>query len=217
MQPLDKNTQVNEWEIDNLPNRLTIFRIILIPVVVLCLYAPELFNLKSEGDIKILNYLAALLFILASFTDFLDGYFARKLKIVTVFGSFLDPIADKFLVISSLIILQATQRVHPLIVLILVLRELYMTALRLLALEKGITIPVSSLGKWKTATQMMAIPLLMAKDDIFHLPIFQIGSGLIMLASLFSLYSALEYSMSLVAKVRKMLLRKKRNNQSHQS
>ncbi|MFA6239172.1 MAG: CDP-diacylglycerol--glycerol-3-phosphate 3-phosphatidyltransferase [Bacteriovorax sp.] len=198
----------NEWEIDNLPNRLTMFRIVLIPIILLSLF----FNFSSDPDIiahiKFLNYLAAWTFVVASITDFFDGYIARKKNIVTVFGSFLDPIADKFLVISSLIMLLALARVHVLIVLILVLREMYITALRLLAMEKGLSVPVGTLGKWKTATQMVGVPLLMANDKPWGLDMPLLGTIAIYLASLFSLYSALEYSVGLIKKIQK--LRKER-------
>lgn len=160
-QTTPKSHHPNEWEIDNLPNRLTMFRVILIPIILLSLFL----NLSTSNfvinNIRTLNYVAAWTFVIASITDFFDGYIARKKNIVTVFGSFLDPIADKFLVISSLIMLQALGRVHVLVVLILVLREMYITALRLLAMEKGLSVPVGTLGKWKTATQMVGIPLLM--------------------------------------------------------
>ena len=194
----------NEWDIDNLPNRLTMFRIVLIPIILLSLF----FNLSSEPwvilHIKALNYIAAWTFVAASITDFLDGYIARKKNIVTVFGSFLDPIADKFLVISSLIMLLALGRVHVLIVLILVLREMYITALRLLAMEKGLSVPVGTLGKWKTATQMVGVPLLMTNDQPWGLNLPLYGTLAIYLASLFSLYSALEYSLGLVRKIKKL-------------
>jgi CDP-diacylglycerol--glycerol-3-phosphate 3-phosphatidyltransferase len=160
-----------------------------------------------------LNYLAAWTFVAASITDFFDGYIARKKNIVTVFGSFLDPIADKFLVISSLIMLLALNRVHVLIVLVLVLREMYITALRLLAMEKGFSVPVGTLGKWKTATQMVGVPLLMAYDKPWGLDMPLLGTIAIYLASLFSLYSALEYSFGFlrkVQKIRKEIRRKKR-------
>ena len=199
-----RSSQTNEWDIDNLPNRLTMFRIILIPIILLSLY----FNLSSElwvtQNIKILNYIAAWTFVAASITDFFDGYIARKKNIVTVFGSFLDPIADKFLVISSLIMLLALGRVHVLLVLILVLREMYITALRLLAMEKGLSVPVGALGKWKTATQMVGVPLLMANDKPWGLDMPLLGTIAIYLASLFSLYSALEYSFGLVRKIQKL-------------
>ena len=194
----------NEWEIDNFPNRLTMFRVILIPIILLSLF----FNLSSApwviNHIKLLNYVAAWTFVAASITDFFDGYFARKMKIVTVFGSFLDPIADKFLVISSLIMLLALGRVHVIVVLILVLREMYITALRLLAMEKGLSVPVGTLGKWKTATQMVGIPLLMANEIPFGINMPLIGTIAIYLASLFSLYSALEYSVGFIRKVQKI-------------
>ena len=93
--------QNNEWEINNLPNKLTIFRVCLIPVIVLCLIL-NLTDLDWILDKKVtLGYIAGWTFVAASITDFLDGYIARKRKIVTVFGSFIDPIGDKFLVVSS--------------------------------------------------------------------------------------------------------------------
>jgi len=165
MIPMDKNPQShhpNEWEIDNLPNRLTMFRIILIPIILISLYLNFGKDAETKKYLMVLNYIAAWTFVLASVTDFFDGFIARRRNIVTVFGSFLDPIADKFLVISSLIMLLALERVHVFVVLVLVLREMYITALRLLAMEKGFTVPVGTLGKWKTATQMVGIPLLMA-------------------------------------------------------
>jgi CDP-diacylglycerol--glycerol-3-phosphate 3-phosphatidyltransferase len=189
----------DEWEIDNLPNRITIFRVILIPIILLSLY----FNISSPS--KLLNYIAAWTFVLASISDFFDGYYARKHKLVTVFGSFLDPIADKFLVISSLIMLLALHRVHVLVVIILVMRELYITALRLLAIEKGLSVPVGALGKWKTTTQMIGIPLLMANDHPWGINMPLIGHIMLFLATIFSLYSALEYSLGFLRKIQKRI------------
>jgi CDP-diacylglycerol--glycerol-3-phosphate 3-phosphatidyltransferase len=199
---MNQSKKSNEWEIDNLPNRITIFRIVLIPIILLSLY----FN--TESPIKALNYVAAWTFVAASISDFLDGYYARKRKLVTVFGSFLDPIADKFLVISSLIMLLALHRIHVIVVIILVMREMYITALRLLALEKGLSVPVGTLGKWKTATQMVGIPFLMANDLPFGMNMPLIGNILLYLATIFSLYSALEYSLGFLKKIK---IRKKSN------
>lgn len=197
----------NEWEIDNLPNRLTMFRVVLIPIILLSLILVQ-YQSKTGSETywstKTLNYIAAWTFVTASITDFFDGYIARKRKIVTVFGSFLDPIADKFLVISSLIMLLALNRVHVIIVLVLVLREMYITALRLLAMEKGLSVPVGTLGKWKTATQMVGIPLLMAYDRPWGLDMPLLGTIAIYLAALFSLYSALEYSLGFIRKIQKI-------------
>ena len=199
-----QSTHSNEWDIDNLPNRLTMFRIVLIPIILLSLFL----NLSHDPwiilHIKILNYVAAWTFVGASITDFLDGHIARKNNLVTVFGSFLDPIADKFLVISSLIMLLALGRVQVLVVLVLVIREMYITALRLLAVEKGLSVPVGTLGKWKTATQMVGIPLLMTNDKPWGLDLPLYGTIAIYLASVFSIYSALEYSLGLIRKIQKL-------------
>ncbi|MDD0853072.1 CDP-diacylglycerol--glycerol-3-phosphate 3-phosphatidyltransferase [Halobacteriovorax sp. GB3] len=202
--------QEQEWEIDNLPNRLTIFRILLVPVVIGALFLCSLKGEWIEKYHNLFGYIAAWTFVGASITDFFDGYIARKRGIVTVFGSFLDPIADKFLVVSSLILLDALGRVHPIIVVILVLREMYITSLRLLAKERGFNVPVGKFGKWKTATQMLAIPFLMAYDYPFGIPMPLIGTTLIVLASIFSLYSALEYSTGLLKKFKAHRKEKKR-------
>lgn len=204
-----RNTHSTEWDIDNLPNRLTMFRVILIPIIVFSLFSTLARYEWAQSHTKLLNYVAAWTFVLASITDFLDGFIARKKNIVTIFGSFLDPIADKFLVISALIMLLALGRINAIVVVILVLREMYITALRLLAMEKGISVPVGTLGKWKTATQMVGIPLLMAFDNPWGIDMPLLGTIAIYLASVFSLYSALEYSVGLIRKIQKMRKEKK--------
>lgn len=201
-----------EWDIDNLPNRLTLFRVLLIPFIIGLLYL-TLFDIPWLQKYHLaLGYIAAIVFVLASITDFLDGFIARRQQIVTVFGSFLDPIADKFLVVSSLILLQGMDRIPVVIVIILVLREMYITALRLMAIERGIQVPVSSLGKWKTTFQMIAIPLLMAYDKPWGISMPLLGTIFIYLASLFSIYSAGEYSINLIRKM-KILKQKNKNSQ----
>jgi CDP-diacylglycerol--glycerol-3-phosphate 3-phosphatidyltransferase len=194
-----------EWEIDNLPNRITVFRILLIPIIILCLMV-NLGDFTWIAEYRTISGLiAAITFGVAGITDFFDGYIARKRDLTTVFGSFLDPIADKFLVVSSLIMLLALGRIHVIVVTILTLREMYITALRLLASEKGLTVPVSSLGKWKTATQMIGIPMLMIYDYPFGI----MGSIFIYIASIISVYSALQYSLKLIAKFKKVRMEKK--------
>lgn len=204
-----KSHHPNEWEIDNLPNRLTMLRVVMIPIIIFSLFFTTKNEKLSPELVNTLNWTAAWTFVAASITDFFDGYIARRRNIVTVFGSFLDPIADKFLVISSLIMLLALDRLHVLIVLVLVLREMYITALRLLAMEKGLTVPVGALGKWKTATQMVGIPMLMAYANPFGIPMIQIGHWAVILATVFSLYSALEYSIGLIGKIQKIRKEKK--------
>jgi CDP-diacylglycerol--glycerol-3-phosphate 3-phosphatidyltransferase len=205
----------NEWEIDNLPNRLTMVRVILIPIILLSLFLTLTKSAWAISHTTMLNYIAAWTFVAASITDFFDGHIARKKNIVTVFGSFLDPIADKFLVISTLIMLLALGRVHVLIVLILVLREMYITALRLLAMEKGLSVPVGTLGKWKTTAQMIGVPFLMANDFPWGINMALIGTIAIYLASLFSIYSALEYSVGLIKKIQKLRKENRQKRRLH--
>lgn len=192
----------SELEIDNLPNRLTLLRVILVPVLITCLWLNKFPVSGLEAYKDELSWIAAWIFTAASITDFFDGYIARKRGIVTVFGSFLDPIADKFLVVSSLIMLQSLGRVNEIVVIILVLREMYMTSLRLLAMNEGITVEVSSLGKWKTATQMTAIPLLMIYQKWWIIPMGLIGTVLIYIASFLSLFSSVLYSLGLIQKLK---------------
>lgn len=190
----------SDLEIDNLPNRLTILRLAMVPVVLACLYGAAA-NISPSWTSG-LGWTAAWIFAAASITDFFDGYIARKRGIVTVFGSFIDPIADKFLTVSSLIMLQALDRVPAFIVIILVLREMYMTSLRLLATNEGISVPVSSLGKWKTAIQMVGIPMLMANEPWWIFPFPILGTILIYAASILSLWSAISYSINMIAKLK---------------
>lgn len=200
----------NDLEIDNLPNRLTFFRMLMIPVVVLALYFTKETPLSVLPYKAYLGHIACWTFIVASITDFLDGYIARKRNIVTVFGSFLDPIADKFLVVSALIMLMGLERVHPIVVIILVLREMYMTSLRLLAMSEGVDIPVSQMGKWKTGTQMVAMPMLMLYEDFYGLDTILVGTGLIYLAALLSLWSALKYSLAMIKRLQELRVEKRK-------
>jgi CDP-diacylglycerol--glycerol-3-phosphate 3-phosphatidyltransferase len=195
-------SQEDEWEIDNLPNRLTMFRIALIPVIIGSLFVCTFDHDVLASTQRILGYVAAWTFVAASITDFFDGYIARKRGIVTVFGSFLDPIADKFLVVSSLILLQGLGRIPVLVVIALVLREMFITALRLLAMQKGLKVPVNNLGKWKTAAQMIGIPFLMAYDKPWGIPMPLLGTGFIYIAFFFSVYSAGIYTYGLLQKIK---------------
>ena len=176
-----------QLEFHNTPNYLTLMRIFFVPGVVLCLF---------YGGVW-MEFTAAVLFGIASFTDFLDGYFARKMNLETVYGKLMDPLADKFLVICSLIMLQHMGRIHPIVVMLLVCRELTITGLRALASAEGVIVAASQGGKWKTATQMVAIPLLMLRDfSVAYLnafPLFEIGIALTYLSIGLSLWSAKDY------------------------
>ena len=177
----------NQLEFHNTPNYLTLLRIVFVPGVIACL---------SMGGIW-WDFSAAALFGLASFTDFLDGYYARKYGQETVYGKLMDPLADKFLVICSLIMLQHLSRIHPIVVMLLVCRELTITGLRALASAEGVIVSASQGGKWKTATQMIAIPCLMLKDfsteHLHGFPLFEIGLWITYLSIGLSLWSAKDY------------------------
>jgi CDP-diacylglycerol--glycerol-3-phosphate 3-phosphatidyltransferase len=147
----------------NLPNRLTVLRVVLIPFFVFFLYADFIaFN----------NYYAAAVFIIASLTDFLDGYIARKNNLVTNFGKFMDPLADKLLVVSALVCLLSLNRlpggniIATVSVLIIVAREFIISGFRLVAADNGIVIAASMWGKVKTATTMVAIILLLVVPEL---------------------------------------------------
>jgi CDP-diacylglycerol--glycerol-3-phosphate 3-phosphatidyltransferase len=200
----------NDLVIDNLPNRLTLFRMLMIPVLVFTLYLSESPTDWIMPYRKYLGLIAGWIFVAASLTDFLDGYIARKFNIVTVFGSFLDPIADKFLVVSSIIMLMGLGRISAPIVIILVLREMYMTSLRLLALTEGVEVPVGQMGKWKTGTQMVAIPMLMVWEEYLWINMSVVGSILLYISVLLSLWSALLYSLSMIRKLKDKRMEKKK-------
>ena len=146
----DKKSQI--W---NLPNILTLLRIASIPVMVAILLSPS----RSAG------FWAAFIFAIASITDWLDGYLARRMGIVTVFGKFLDPIADKLIVMAALIMILPFGRAPAWMVLIILGREIIITGLRGLASTEGIVIPASNLGKFKTIFQIVAILALLLHYD----------------------------------------------------
>ena len=136
----------------NLPNKLTILRVIMIPVFLVVLYIP---GLGMAGNIA-----AAAIFILASITDFLDGKIARKYNLVTNFGKFMDPLADKLLVCSALIALVDFDKVAAWIVIIIIAREFIISGFRLVAADNGIVIAASYWGKFKTVFQMLMVIVL---------------------------------------------------------
>ncbi len=146
----------------NLPNKLTVLRVCMVPVfVVLMLW-------DGLGDAG--KYVAALIFILASATDWLDGYLARKNNLVTDFGKFMDPIADKLLVCSALICLVENGAIASWIVIIIIGREFIISGFRLVASDKGTVIAASYWGKFKTVFQMvMVILMILDLGGIFDL------------------------------------------------
>jgi len=176
----------DELTFNTTPNWLTLIRIAFVPVVVGLLFV------RTPGA----DLAAALAFTVASITDYFDGYLARTQKVVTLYGKLLDPLADKFLVVSALIMLQEMGRIHPVVVILLICRELAITGLRALASAEGVIIDASGGGKWKTGTQMVAIPLIMAWDQShrpFGLPLYALGMVLLYISLAISLWSAKSY------------------------
>ena len=137
----------------NLPNKLTIFRVILIPFFVFFLLAPYF---PEYG-----KYIATAIFIVASLTDMADGKIARKYNLVTNFGKFMDPLADKLLVCSAMICLVEIDRLAAWIVIVIIAREFIISGFRLIAAENGIVIAANYWGKFKTVSQMIMIILLL--------------------------------------------------------
>ncbi|WP_029321519.1 CDP-diacylglycerol--glycerol-3-phosphate 3-phosphatidyltransferase [Butyrivibrio sp. AE3004] len=155
----------------NLPNKLTVFRVILIPFFVLFLLA----NIFGEAD----KWIALVIFVIASLTDLLDGKIARKYNLVTDFGKFMDPLADKLLVCSAMICLIELGRIPSWIVVIIIAREFIISGFRLIAVENGRVIAASYWGKFKTTFQMFMVILM-----IVNIPQLQIVTTIIMYIAL---------------------------------
>ncbi len=180
----------------NLPNKLTVFRMILIPVFMLVLALPlDWGTLQVAGAVLPVTHLvAAIIFIVASLTDLADGKIARKYKLVTNFGKFADPLADKLLVMTALIFFVQFGWVPAWMVAIIVIRELAITGLRTLIVENnGKVLAAAMPGKIKTASQMVAISFFLLHDIVFAM--FNIPFAMIMIwiALLATIYSGIDY------------------------
>ncbi len=174
----------------NVPNILTFLRILMIPLVIGVFYFPES---RLTGPEK--NFTATALFAAAALTDWLDGYLARKLNQMSAFGAFLDPVADKLMVASALIVLVWLDRLDPLIGIIIIGREIAISALRewMARIGEAKSVAVNFLGKIKTISQMIAIPLLLFHERVGSLDAQRIGTYLIWLAALLTLISMVYY------------------------
>lgn len=171
----------------NLPTVLTLSRIVLIPVFVFTVYPHPL--------------LGTLVFAIASLTDSLDGYFARRSGEVTKFGIILDPIADKFLIISALIVLVDMERLSAWIAITLIVRDFLVTGLRVVALSKDIIIPAELGGKLKTTLQISAILCLILMRSITFIDLYDIGIILISAALVLSIVSGIRYTITFWKKI----------------
>jgi cardiolipin synthase (CMP-forming) len=170
----------------NLPNLLTWLRIILIPLFVGIFYFE-----KSWVSASNQNLVATVIFVAAAVTDWLDGWIARKYDQTSAFGAFLDPVADKLMVAAALIVLVQLNRVDAIIALIIIGREITISALRewMAQIGQSKSIAVSFLGKVKTATQMVAIPMLLYHDNLGAFDSEWVGTWLIYVAAVLTLVS----------------------------
>ncbi|MEA1889289.1 MAG: CDP-diacylglycerol--glycerol-3-phosphate 3-phosphatidyltransferase [Pseudomonadota bacterium] len=178
----------------NIPNLLTLLRILLIPF----------FFVVYAIDANWSNLVATVIFVVAAITDWLDGYLARRLNQYTTFGAFLDPVADKLIVATALVLLATDQIVLDLVisvplfaaaVAIIIGREIVISALRewMAELGKRASVAVSYIGKVKTTLQMIAISLLIYQESLFGLPVFVLGELLLFIAAALTLYSMIVY------------------------
>jgi len=174
----------------NVPNLLTWLRILMIPLVIGVFYVPEVW-LSSWHR----NLIATALFTAAAVTDWLDGYLARRLNQMSAFGAFLDPVADKLMIAAALIVLVELERVDAIIAVIIIGREIAVSALRewMAKIGQAKSVAVNFLGKIKTISQMIAVPLLLYHERIGVLSPQRVGTWLIFLAAILTLVSMFHY------------------------
>jgi len=179
----------------NLPNKITLARIFLVPVVMFFLLVR--FNLGQfqfgQGVITVSEIIAALIFILAAVTDGLDGYIARKRKLVTNLGKLLDPLADKLLISAALISLVEMQRLDAWVAIVIISREFAVTGLRMIAAAEGQVIAASPWGKLKTIVQIVAIVTLMINNFPFSSFAFPFAGIIAWAAVIITVWSGVDY------------------------
>ena len=175
----------------NLPTLLTWLRMLAIP----CLVATYLLPL-GDASMPTRNLVATIIFVAAAITDWIDGWLARRLGQESAFGAFLDPVADKLLVCAALVVLLDLQRVDALVAVVIVGREIAISALRewMASMGARASVAVHSIGKLKTVAQLVAIPMLLYHEPLFGvLPVQQIGTWLAYVAALLTLWSMFYY------------------------
>ena len=181
----------------NIPNRITISRILLIPIFILLLTLPLDWGNVSIGNetLPVVHLVSALLFIVASGTDWVDGYYARKYNLVTNLGKFLDPMADKLLVCAAFVLLVELNMAPAWLVIIILSREFAVTGLRLVAAGEGVVLAAGQMGKWKTTFQLVSIAFLLLHDFPFsYLDLtVSIGTILLYIALILTVVSGLDY------------------------
>jgi len=174
-----------EREIINLPNAITLLRIGLIPVL--------FFLLTSPGETW--SLIIAIIFVCAALTDLLDGYIARRYQIVTTMGKFLDPVADKIIVNTAMILMIPIGRIPAWMVAIIIIRDFVVDGMRSIASSEGVVIDASNLGKQKTLCQIFAVTALMIHYPVFGIDAHTVGIAVLYLALFLTLYSGADYSL----------------------
>ncbi|MGM0901963.1 MAG: CDP-diacylglycerol--glycerol-3-phosphate 3-phosphatidyltransferase [Bacillota bacterium] len=179
----------------NIPNKITISRIFLIPIFLVVMLAPfDWGEVSFLGAVMPVTHLiGALIFIFASATDWVDGYYARKYNLVTNLGKFLDPLADKLLIASALIVLVELQLASSWIVIIIIFREFAVTGLRAILAEGGEVVAANMLGKIKTWAQIVAISALLLHNIIFEVISVPFDDIALWVAMIFTIWSGLDY------------------------
>ncbi len=188
----------------NLPNKLTISRIVMSIIIIIILlggsYTSNLFGFEipklfiNETIVVDMKYIiAGILFIIASITDFLDGYIARKYNLITDFGKLVDAIADKILVNSMLIILAAQGFIHPIIPVVIIIRDSVVNSIKMLAASKGKVVAAIKSGKVKTACLMVGIVLTLFYNLPFELWNISVSKVLLFVATILSIISGVQY------------------------
>jgi CDP-diacylglycerol---glycerol-3-phosphate 3-phosphatidyltransferase len=179
----------------NIANKITVSRVIMIPIFLIFFLIPMPFGSVGVGQsvITISRLIASVIFIVASFTDFLDGYLARKYNLVTNFGKFFDPLADKLLVMSALVAFVGINIVPAWMVIVILAREFAVTGLRTIAADEGVVLAASRLAKWKTASQMVAIILFLFDNIPFGIDGFPLAMIFMWIAVIMTIVSGWEY------------------------
>ncbi len=167
----------------NLPNMLSLARVAAVPVIILLLIYPG----------RVLSLIAAIFFLLICITDWLDGYVARKRGLVTSLGKFLDPLADKLLIISSFIMLIPSGRVPAWVVALIVAREIAVTGLRAVASDMGLVMAAGKLGKIKTVFQIICVAALLAHYRFYGIDFHAIGTFALIPAFILTMWSGVDY------------------------
>ena len=175
--------KLSRQQILNLPNGLTIIRVLAIPVILSLLFYPG----------ETYQWVSAIFFLLVAVTDTLDGYLARRRGMVTTLGKFLDPLADKLLIVTALIALIPTRGIPFWMVILIVGREIAVTGLRGIAISQGIVISASNLGKYKTVSETIAIFFLILNGEYLSIDFHAVGMVFLWIALLLAVYSGIDY------------------------